>query len=307
MDLTRDAVTQSLRTFTARRDSLLHEDVATFDHHFDRFLEYCRTDPLAQRVLASIEGRSTLDLNAWWSSATAYGQPKVSFPNDPDEECSLRYQILQSTLAGPNRIMSLGLAHDQRKTADSVEVYRTLIVRPFVDDLSRRLAAAANLATPEARATQAVPYHWIPAPSEAKVFLSHKSIDKPMVMRYYHALKTLGFDPWLDEASMHVGANLERELLRGFDESCAAVFFITENFTDERYLATEVEYAILQKRKKEKKFAIVALRYSSTTSVPSLLTPYIYKDVVNDLDGFHALLKALPIELGPIRWKADVL
>jgi len=66
------------------------------------------------------------------------------------------------------------------------------------------------------------------------------------------------------EPNMAAGANLERELLRGFEESCAAVFFITQNFTDERYLAAEVDYAVIQKRKKDRKFAIItqALQFS---------------------------------------------
>jgi hypothetical protein len=117
----------------------------------------------------------------------------------------------------------------------------------------------------------------------------------------------LGFDPWLDESNMPVGSNLERELLRGFEQSCAAVFFITENFLDEAYLATEVEYAILQKRKKGKKFAIVTLRYKNVSPIPGLLIPYIYKDVANDLEGFDALVQALPVELGPMRWKLEVI
>jgi len=106
---------------------------------------------------------------------------------------------------------------------------------------------------------------------------------------------------------MPAGSNLERELLRGFEESCAAVFFVTANFRDERYLAAEVDYAVLQKRKKEKKFAIITLRYAGASPVPPLLTTYVYKDVSNDLEGFRELVKALPIELGPIRWKADVV
>ena len=39
-------------------------------------------------------------------------------------------------------------------------------------------------------------------------------------------------------------------------------------------------------------------------SEPKVLTPYIYKDVTNDLDGFLELLRAMPIEVGPVRWKA---
>lgn len=180
-------------------------------------------------------------------------------------------------------------------------------MRPFVDDLSHRVSEAADLATPEARAVQAVPLYRIPSPKEVKIFLRHKSVDKPLVYRYYNALKAIGFDPWLDEPNMPAGSNLERELLRGFEESCAAVFFITENFKDERYLATEVDYAVIQKRKKEKKFGIITLRYTNAAQVPGLLTPYVYMNVENDLEGFRELIRALPVELGPVRWKAEVV
>jgi len=84
------------------------------------------------------------------------------------------------------------------------------------------------------------------------VCVSAGSLDTPAVRRYDHALKTLGFDPWIDERAMPAGANLEREVLGGFEESCAAVFFITASFKDEKYLAAEVDYAVMQKRKKEK-------------------------------------------------------
>lgn len=49
------------------------------------------------------------------------------------------------------------------------------------------------------------------------------------------------------------------------------------------------------------------LRYANAAAVPGLLTPYIYKDISNDLEGFDVLLKALPIELGPVRWKSRVV
>jgi hypothetical protein len=77
-----------------------------------------------------------------------------------------------------------------------------------------------------------VPLQRIPSPRESKILRSHKSVDKPLVYRYFHALKAIGFDPWLDESNMPAGSNLEREVLRGFEESCCAVFFITENFRD---------------------------------------------------------------------------
>ena len=304
--LGKEEVLNSLRKFKSRRDDLLHEDASTFDHNFGRFLEYCDTDPLARNVLGPIEAKSSADVGEWWNSATNR-PPKLSFPTDVDEETALRYRIIKSALENPAHIFHLGIAHGESKHDSSKELFRTLILRPFIEELSQRLGAAADLATPEARDLQAVPLNRLLGHSEGKIFLSHKSVDKPLVYRYYHTLKILGFDPWLDESNMPVGSNLERELLRGFQESCAAVFFITTNFVDEKYLATEVDYAIMQKRAKGNKFAIITLRYTDASPVPGLLTPYIYKDVANDLEGFHSLLRALPIELGTSRWKEDVV
>jgi hypothetical protein len=304
---TPEEVVNSLRVFKSRRDNLLHEDVATFDHNFERFLEYCRTDRLAQSVFEPLEGKSLADLDEWWAAATKYHEPKLSFPSDPDEELALRYRLIMSAQAESNHIINLGIAHGKEKLDEWVELFRTLVLRPFVDDLSQRLGKAADLATPEARDLQAVPLNRIPLPTEAKIFLSHRSIDKPVVHRYHQALQAVGFDPWLDESNMPVGSNLERELLRGFEQSCAAVFFITPNFKDEKYLATEIDYAIMEKRRKENKFVIITLRYAEAASIPALLARYVYKNVANDLEGFQELVRALPIEVGPIRWKADVV
>ena len=66
-----------------------------------------------------------------------------------------------------------------------------------------------------------------------KIFLSHKGIDKPIVRDYKKTLEILGYEAWLDEDSLVAGKELERGLLQGFKESCAAIFFITSNFIDE--------------------------------------------------------------------------
>jgi len=200
-----------------------------------------------------------------------------------------------------------GYAFRKYKDSEGIALFRTLIIRPFAEEMTHRLGEAANIVSPEERALQAVPLIRIPRLDETRIFLSHKSVDKPLVHRYYDALKELDFAPWLDEPDMPAGANLERELFKGFEESCAAVFFITENFKDEKYLAAEVDYAVIQKRKKGSKFAIITLRYSNAAPVPDLLTPYTYKTVSNDLAGFYELVRALPIELGPVRWKAKVV
>lgn len=139
-----------------------------------------------------------------------------------------------------------------------------------------------------------------------KIFLSHKGADKPLVREFKNTLELLGFDPWLDEDSMHAGAELERSLLKGFNDSCAAVFFVTPNYVDENYLASEVDYAIQEKRKKGDKFSIITLvlgEGDSKGAVPDLLHRYVWKEPENKLQALREVLKALPVGVGDVYWK----
>ena len=224
---------------------------------------------------------------------------------NPDEELVLRFAIMKDIAEEKRTVFDFGFSG--RKAANMTERFLSLVVRPFLEDMSSRVGDTARIASPEVRALQAVPYDRLPDDNEVKIFLSHKSTDKPIVQKFYATLKELGFQPWLDEPEMPAGSNLERSIRQGFKDSCAAVFFITENFVDERYLATEVDYAILEKRKKGSKFTIITLVFSEEYSIPDLLESYVYKVVENELVGLHELIRALPIELGPVRWKESVV
>ena len=133
-----------------------------------------------------------------------------------------------------------------------------------------------------------------------KIFLSHKSINKDKVRNFKTILELLGFSPWLDEEAMSAGANLERSLHSGMVDSCAAIFFITPDYKDEKYLSTEIDYAISRKRQDEK-FSIITLVFSDENGekgvVPSLLQPYVWKEPANDLLALAEILKALPVEV----------
>ncbi len=141
-----------------------------------------------------------------------------------------------------------------------------------------------------------------------KIFLSHKGNDKPTVRLYKNVLQTLGFTPWLDEDAMVAGTELERALLQGFKESCAAVFFVTPNYVDSGYLATEVNYAIQEKRAKGNRFSIITLALPDDTgnigTIPDLLRPYVWKTPQNALTALEEIVRALPIELESPVWKA---
>lgn len=137
-----------------------------------------------------------------------------------------------------------------------------------------------------------------------KIFLSHKGVDKQMVRTYHATLKELGFDPWLDEEAMSAGANLERALLQGMRDSCAAIFFVTEHYVDEGFLATEVDYAVQEKRRKGARFAIITLDLSGGRGrVPDLLSPYVWKSPRSEFEALSEILRALPIALPAPQWK----
>ena len=139
-----------------------------------------------------------------------------------------------------------------------------------------------------------------------KVFLSHKGVDKPLVRDFYLCLQLLGFDPWLDEDAMVAGVELERGLLKGFNDFCAAVFFVTPNFIDEKYLATEVNYAIAEKRNKGDRICDNNAAFSENGkkgSVPHLLRTYIYKEPASQLEALREILRAMPLAVGQVRWR----
>ncbi len=142
-----------------------------------------------------------------------------------------------------------------------------------------------------------------------KVFLSHKGCDKPKVREFKETLELLGFRPWLDEDAMTAGVELERGISQGFKDSCAVVFFVTPSFKDEKYLATEVNYTIREKRSKGDHFQIITLCLHGDNGdkgqVPALLQPYVWKTPKSDLEALQEILRALPISVGAIKWKDD--
>lgn len=148
--------------------------------------------------------------------------------------------------------------------------------------------------------------------SDAKrVFLSHKGVDKDnLVNDFKDTLRILGYDPWIDEDAMPAGTSLERGLLRGMEDSCGVVFFLTPSFKDEGYLATEVDYAIQQKRKKGDKFAIIALQFvdknEQSGAIPDLLKQYVWKQPKSTLQALREILRALPIECPSPEWRDGI-
>ncbi len=143
--------------------------------------------------------------------------------------------------------------------------------------------------------------------SPMKIFLSHKTIDKPLVNDYKETLDLLGYDTWLDTDAMTAGANPTRAIMEGIENSCATVFFITPNFTDEKWLAEEIDQSIARKREQGERFSIITLVFKEPNKpapgVPKLLRRYIYKEPTSPLNGLREIIRALPIMPGAVHWR----
>ena len=134
-----------------------------------------------------------------------------------------------------------------------------------------------------------------------KIFLSHKSVNKDMIREFKKTLEAVGLDPWLDEDEMTAGTPLHRGIRDGFTNSCAAVFFITPEFLDEKVIANEINYAMEEKTNKGERFSIITLVFENTDKkkeiVPELLKQYVWKEPKNYLEAFREIIRALPLKL----------
>lgn len=138
------------------------------------------------------------------------------------------------------------------------------------------------------------------------IFLSHKSPDKSLVREVAATLRAIGLTPWLDEDKMKAGANLERAIRQGFHDSCAAVFFVTPRFVDDGFLASEIDYALAEKRARGDKFSIITLLLPGDDAafgeVPDLLRSYVWKQI-QPIEVVRTVVDALPIQCGDPTWR----
>lgn len=81
----------------------------------------------------------------------------------------------------------------------------------------------------------------------------------------------------------------------------------TSKFADEDYLATEINYAIAEKRTKKERFSIITLLFrdekGEVGQVPELLKQYVWKEHSTLLEALRQLITALPVEVGSVHWK----
>lgn len=148
------------------------------------------------------------------------------------------------------------------------------------------------------------------ATTRTKIFLCHSSADKELVREYKQTLEALGLEPWLDEDAMAAGVSLGEAIRKGVSESCAAVFFVSDDFEVSDYIAAEIDHAIEQKAEHDDQFALVTLflgEEGAADKVPKKLRNYLWKEPKSQLEALREILRGLPLQLGSPRFLASEL
>lgn len=308
----RDEVLDAISDFKLSRDAIVHADEDEFIHYLRLFIRQLEKNPFCHEIVSAFP---KFDVDSWWKVTEEklarqhkLDSLELELPDDRNEQMVIFLDLMQSFASEDKNKLStrgFGRIFGKHKPSDGISLAQSMVIRPFAEEMTRRLRKSAELANPDVRELAGVPLNRIPTKDEVSIFLSHKWADKDMVRRYHATLRQLGYTPWLDEDIIVAGSTLHRELEKGMQGSCAAVFFITPAFRDERWLAQELDFAVNRLTEHGPKFQIITLVFEGA-SVPQPLKRYVYKSVVHELDGLREIIRAVPIELGPARWRENV-
>lgn len=307
----RKTIVDALSDFKLARDALVHAGADEFAHQLQAFVKQLDSNPLCRNIISAVP---SFDVEAWWAAQLAerpqgYRQlDALDLPTDKSQQLAIFLDLARSFASGDPKQTSVegfGSLFGKYKHSEAIAITQSLVLRPLAEELTRRLRDAATLANPDIRELAGVPLSRIPKEAEVRIFLSHKWANKPMVRRYHSALQQIGFSPWLDEEAVTAGQVLHRALDDGMTQSCAAVFFLTPEFRDDRWISQEVDLAVHRTVEQGDRFRIITL-VCGDAEVPRPLQRYVYAKIEHELDGLREIVRALPIELGPPRWKESV-
>lgn len=141
-----------------------------------------------------------------------------------------------------------------------------------------------------------------------KVFLSHKSQEKPFVLKIKKRLDQYLIDCWIDKEEIEGGSHLQETLIPAIKESDTVVIFFSERFVASKWCIEEMETAY----RKSKHIIPVMLGDSATvkangnSTVETILEKYVFIQA-NEYDAeatadqiASAIQKNLPVKFNPL-------
>lgn len=118
----------------------------------------------------------------------------------------------------------------------------------------------------------------------SKIFLSHRGVDKVLVNNIDIALRLIGLNTWFDTNELSAGSPLVRAIDDAFLSCSAAVFFISASYTDEHFIAGEIDRAltIATSTPSFRVIPLVLTQHGGTDGhVPRVLNKLVWKSVTD--------------------------
>ncbi|GAA5021172.1 hypothetical protein GCM10011506_03260 [Marivirga lumbricoides] len=123
-----------------------------------------------------------------------------------------------------------------------------------------------------------------------KIFLSHATKDKKLVLRINKDLKSHGFDTWLDSDNIPIGGSIVTFIQQGLEDTDVFMLFLSPFSVHSKWVQSEWQ-AQYFKQVKESKIIILPILISDC-EIPKFLTDIKYADFRDD-NGYESNLSVL--------------
>ena len=109
-------------------------------------------------------------------------------------------------------------------------------------------------------------------------FLSHSSVDQPIVREVAKGLQDAGIDIWLDEDELRSGDRLTQMIQSGLDAADFMVYFISQDSMKSAWSQRELNMIMMRRLEQKKGAAVLPVRLDDA-EVPALLRDVMYLDL----------------------------
>ena len=120
-----------------------------------------------------------------------------------------------------------------------------------------------------------------------RVFLSHSSVDKPLVETLARGLAQRGIDPWFDQWEMGPGDNLVARINEGLATADAGIIVLSEQSSGSRWVEAELSNLIYNRIQEGQ--LLLPVKVADGSPVPELIKPLLWISI-EDIEGIAAAL-----------------
>lgn len=125
-----------------------------------------------------------------------------------------------------------------------------------------------------------------------KVFLSHSSVDKPIIEEIFRELQKEEIKAFLDKYEIKPGDSIVEKLNDGLQNSDLGILLLSKNFLNSNWAKTEMSYFIHERMATGKKSFLIVNVNLTAAEIPPLLRDFRYISVSNP-DWIQELIRAI--------------